>query len=211
MTDLTVLQARVEELERRVGELDDVRQIERLQRTYGYFLDNLMMAEIVDLFADDGEVEIGSRGVYRGRAAVEPFFVELLGENKRGVAVGEVLDHLQLQGIVTLGDDATTAAGRWRALLIVGGTNAHGHPQALLSEGLYENQYVKRDGVWLIKRLCWNPTVYWPLPGFDRAWFRSKGVSAEIPPTEARDAEPPRLLAFHFDHPVTGHPIVVDF
>jgi hypothetical protein len=211
MAELHDLEARLADLERKVGELDDVRLIERLQRSYGYFLDNLMMAEIVDLFAEDGEVEIGSRGVYRGRAAIDTFFVRLLGEDKRGIEVGQVLNHIQLQGIVTVGDDGTTAQGRWRALLIIGGTNAHGHPEALLSEGLYENDYVKHGGLWRIKRLFWNPTLYWPLPGFDRAWFRSRGVSKEFPPTAAPDGHPPRLIPFHFPHPVTGEPIVIDF
>jgi hypothetical protein len=211
MTDLSGLEARLADLERKVGELDDTAQIERLQRAYGYFLDNRMQTEIVDLFSDDGEVEIGSRGNYRGRAAVETLMVELLGDNKRGIAVGEVLNHLQLQGIVTVAEDGHSAKGRWRALLIIGGTDAHGHPEALLAEGLYENEYVKRDGRWLIQRLWWNPTLYWPLPGFDRAWFRSLGVSADFPPTEARDGHPPRVLPFHYPHPVTGREIVVDF
>jgi hypothetical protein len=95
-----------------------------------------------------------------------------------------------LLGIVTVAEDAQSAQGRWRALPIIGGTDAHGHPEALLSEGLYENEYVKRDGRWLIRRLWWNPTLYRPLPGFDRAWFRSRGVSAEFPPTEAPDGHP---------------------
>ena len=79
------------------------------------------------------------------------------------------------------------------------------------AEGLYENEYVKSDGRWLIRRLWWNPTLYWPLPGFDRARFRSLGVSEQFPPTEARDTPPPRVLPFHYPHPVTGEPIVVDF
>jgi SnoaL-like protein len=211
MTDLSELEARLGDLERKVGMLDDIAQIERLQRAYGYFLDNRMQTEIVDLFSDDGEVEIGSRGIYRGRAAVRTLMVDLLGDNKRGIAIGEVLNHMQLQGIVTVADDGESAKGRWRALLIVGGTNAHGHPEALLAEGLYENEYVKSDGQWLIRRLWWNPTLYWPLPGYDRARFRSLGVSEEFPPTEARDTKPPRVLPFHYPHPVTGQPIVVDF
>jgi hypothetical protein len=211
MTDLSELEARLVDLEHKVGVLDDVAQIERLQRAYGYFLDNRMQTEIVDLFSADGEVEIGSRGVYCGRAAVRTLMVELLGDNKRGLPVGEVLNHLQLQGIVTVADDGRSARGRWRALLIVGGTNAHGHPEALLAEGLYENEYVKSDELWLIRRLWWNPTLYWPLPGFDRARFASLGVSEQFPPTEARDTAPPRVLPFHYPHPVTGEPIVVDF
>jgi hypothetical protein len=36
-------------------------------------------------------------------------------------------------------------------------------------------------------------------------------VSETFPPTEARDTAPPRVLPFHYPHPVTGEPIVVDF
>ena len=205
------LEARLARVEARLAELEDTRAIERLQRIYGYFLDNLMMQEIVDLFSDDGEVEIGSRGTYRGRAGVDVLMRQLLGQGRRGIAVGEVLNHLQLQGIVTLDEGGTTAKGRWRALLTIGGTNAHGHPTALLSEGLYENEYAKVDGRWRIRRLRWNPTFYWPLPGFDKAWFRSLGPSEALPPAEVRDGDPPRVLPFHYAHPVTGDAIVVDF
>jgi len=211
MAETESLEARLARAERRLQVLEDAREIEDLQRMYGYFLDNLLMEEIVDLFTDDGEVEIGSRGTYRGREGVDVLMRQLLGGGRRGIAVGEVLNHMQLQGIVTVDDGGTTAKGRWRAFLTIGNTSAHGHPTALLAEGLYENEYAKVDGHWRISRLWWNPTFYWPLPNFDKAWFRSLGPSDTLPPAEVRESDPPRLLPFHYPHPITDQEIVVDF
>jgi hypothetical protein len=211
MTEREEVEARLARLESRLQHLEDLRDIERLQRAYGYFLDNLMMEEIVELFTDDAEVEIGSRGTHRGRAGVDVLMRQILGQGRRGIGVGEVLNHLQLQGIVTVADDGSTARGRWRAFLMIGNTEAHGHRTAMLAEGLYENEYEKIGGRWRIRRLWWNPTFYWPLPGFDQAWFRSLGPSEEFPPDETRPEGPPRLLPFHFAHPVTDEEIVIDF
>jgi len=211
MAEPQAIEERLAQVERRLQELEDTRAIERLQRMYGYFLDNLMMDEIVDLFTDDGEVEIGSRGTYRGREGVEILMRQILGAGRRGIGVGEVLNHLQLQGIVDVDAEGTSAHGRWRALLTIGNTNAHGHRSAMIAEGLYENEYEKLDGRWRIRRLWWNPTFYWSLPGFDRAWFRSLGPSDELPPTEVRAGDPPRILPFHYRHPITDEAIVIDF
>lgn len=72
--------------------------IERLQRIYGYYLDNRMWKETVALFADDGEVEIGRRGIYRGREQLRTFFFDVLGRGRSGRARNELHNHIQIQG-----------------------------------------------------------------------------------------------------------------
>ena len=60
---------RIAELENRLGLVEDALAIRNLQHAYGYYLDKCYYDEVVDLFADDGEV-IFIGGVYRGRAGI---------------------------------------------------------------------------------------------------------------------------------------------
>ena len=82
----STLAQRLQALESRVDELEAVAAIERLQHIYGYYLDNRMWNEVVALFTDDGEVEVGRRGVYRGRQQLRTFFFDVLGRGRSGHA-----------------------------------------------------------------------------------------------------------------------------
>ena len=62
MSTIDLLEERLKTLETRLHRLESVAAVERLQRMYGYYLDNRMWKETVALFTDDGEVEIGRRG-----------------------------------------------------------------------------------------------------------------------------------------------------
>ena len=54
---------RLQRLEHELGILQDKDEIQRLQYSYGFFMDNRMFQEMVDLFADHGAwMEIGGRG-----------------------------------------------------------------------------------------------------------------------------------------------------
>jgi hypothetical protein len=69
--------------------------IERLQRIYGYYLDNRMWEETLGLFTDDGEIEIGRRGIYRGREPLRTFVFDVLGRGRSGRARNELHNHIQ--------------------------------------------------------------------------------------------------------------------
>jgi hypothetical protein len=60
------LLARVAQLEQRATRLDDINNIKRLQRSFGYYLDEGQWNDVADLFSDAATVEIGHDGVYRG-------------------------------------------------------------------------------------------------------------------------------------------------
>jgi hypothetical protein len=77
-------QDRIAALEARLSRLEASAAIERLQYIYGYYLDNRMWDAIVALFTDDGEVEIGRRGLYRGTEQLKTFFHEVLGGGRSG-------------------------------------------------------------------------------------------------------------------------------
>jgi hypothetical protein len=53
---VAALRARVDSLSAEVGALQDANAVRKLQHAYGYYLDKCLYDEVVDLFADDGEV-----------------------------------------------------------------------------------------------------------------------------------------------------------
>ena len=54
--NLKNLAAKIAGLETKLREVDDVKEIEKLQWIYGYYLDNRLMQEVVDLFSERASV-----------------------------------------------------------------------------------------------------------------------------------------------------------
>ena len=51
-------EARIEAQEEKVRNLQDLEEINRLQRAYGFFIKHWMSQEIIDLFADGSDVSL---------------------------------------------------------------------------------------------------------------------------------------------------------
>lgn len=123
MADEGALRAELEALSARVGRLEDVNAIRRLHYAYGYYIDVCMYDEVVDLFAEDGEV-IFLSGIYRGKAGAarlyKTWFQQFFTGGRPGPIDGFLLDHFQMQDIITIADDRSSAKGRFRALLAGG-------------------------------------------------------------------------------------------
>jgi len=45
----------LEELEKQVVRLEDIQEIRNLEKLYGYYFDNQMYAEVIDLFSENTE------------------------------------------------------------------------------------------------------------------------------------------------------------
>jgi len=106
-------------LEKRLQRLEDANEVEIVQRTYGYFVDKAMWAEVADLFADSGTYEIGGRGVFVGPKRVLEYLRVGLGTERP--VEGRLINHMQFQPIVTVSDDGTTASLRMKALVMSSG------------------------------------------------------------------------------------------
>jgi acetyl esterase/lipase len=193
------------DLAARATRLADEQQIENLQRIYGYYLDRAMWDQVTDLFADDGTMEIALQGVYAGKAHIRQF-LGLGGE--QGLAPGEMNDHLQLQTLIDVAADGTRAYGRSRELAMTGTYGQAG----TWTEGVYENTYVKQQGVWRIQALHFYPTV---ITDYDKGWGEdaqpapaaSAALPPDRPPTESYEIYPKaHVPAYHYRNPVTGEP-----
>ena len=207
--------ATLEELQARLTRLDDINKIERLQRVFGYYQDYGEWQKIVDLFTDDEpSVEEADRGVYRGKDSVRRYFVDLLGGGPdKPQRAGWLNIMFQLQGVVTIEPDNRTAHARWYGMGMEAKPIASLHEGELRQtwiHGIYENSYVKEDGVWKFKKLHFNLVFRTP---FEDGWLQvpvvgQNGPDKSIPP----DAEPtvysPYPSGYHvpfsFKHPITG-------
>ena len=220
------LEAQVETLSRELGRLQDEKAIRALQHTYGYFMDKGLYDEVVDLFAEDGELRFMG-GVFKGRAGVRRLYCGRLRPGftqKNGPRFGLLCDHIQMQDVIHVAPDGNAAKARFRALLQGGShdskpdINPH-LPRQWWEGGLYENDYVKEDGVWKVKVMGHNLT--WQ-GDFETGWAHQKPYEGEfwktaypedplgpdaIVPSDSKFWPETSLVPFHYPHPVTGKPI----
>ena len=220
------LEARVAELEHQLGVQQDIHAIRRLQYAYGYFIDKSQYDEVVDLFAESGEVWFHG-GIWRGKTGVRRLYIERFREhfteNHNGPRYGWLLDHPQMQMIVDVAADRSRAWARGRSTMQAGlHETAKGEQRQWWEGGVYENQYVREDGIWKLARLAYYP--HWHAKYAD-GWAKTpidftpmaRKLYPEDPLGPDAFIEPrPRLwpatdiVPFHYVHPVTGKPIKID-
>src|SRR3954465_13093426 len=101
----SILAARLDALEHRVGELEDLNAIRRLHWAYGYYIDFNRPDEVAELFAEDGSGVFLSGG-YVGKAGVRRLYGDWIQQRFTGGRPGPVhgllLDHFQMQDVITV-------------------------------------------------------------------------------------------------------------
>ncbi len=213
MSDAQVI-AEIEALTGRVERLEGVRAIKNLQRAFAYYIDRGLWNEAADLFADDGTVELGVDGVYVGRERIAEYLRRLHG-GQEGLIYGQLNEWVTLQPAITIADDATSATARWRDLGMLGQYHEH----AEWRDGIYENAYVREDGVWKIRSLHLYVNFVaayadgWARLGEGEGLVRSQ-TSLDFPPDSGPSADYQAFPAvnippFQAPHPVTGRAVEV--
>jgi hypothetical protein len=186
--------------EREVQIIRDEDAIENLIAAYGYYVDKLQWDQLADLFADDGTMELGQRGVYVGKASIRKM-LDLLGP--QGPRYGWLNNHIQLQPVIDVAPDGASAKIRSRALIQVGEYGGKG----AWSEGIYENEAVKRDGVWMFKSVHFFNTF---ASEYDKGWAKDAGkvpgasdkIPPDRPPSVVFEQYPTAFVPpFHYDSP----------
>ena len=143
------VEQQLDQLDARITRLEDLNQIERVQRTYGYFVDKSQWTRLSELFAEDATLEIGGKGLFLGQDRVLEYMQTAFGPD--GAKPGVLANHMQFQPIVDISPDGKTGWLRGRAFVMSNG--GWGLP-------LYEDEFVKEDGVWKFKRLTGPFTMY---------------------------------------------------
>ena len=191
--EVAALKTYVAQLDAQAQRAQDVSDIKRLQRAYGFYVDQGHWNEVADLFADDGTAEYGLGGVYIGKERIRKYLIARAG-GKIGVQEGRLDDHIILQPVVHVADDGLSAKARWRSLILNGQLGQY----ANWGEGTYENEYIKQNGMWKLKKLHWYRTFVVPYEG---GWAKNKDVQSgrdpifkdfppDRPPTEKYELWP---------------------
>ena len=161
---LAELRDRIARLDADTTRVEDITQIQRLQRAFGYYLDKGYFGEAADLFADDGRVQYGVDGVYVGRERIRELFTRH-GHGSMtagpGLPFGRINMHMQLQPMITVADDGRTAKGRWREWALLGEYQV----AIFWGDAVLENDYVKQDGVWKIGEMRFYTNFVAPYKG----------------------------------------------
>jgi hypothetical protein len=202
---------RIKELEKKVQVLQDLEDLKRLQRTYGYYLEHWMYEELIDLFSDKPDTTLNIMvGIFLGKEGIKRYFG---GEKARGSDPELLHQIMQLSGVVDIAEDGLTARGRWYGFGVVALPQSVGVLQNLTA-GIYTVEYIKEGGKWKIWKIMWNPvimadtTVGWVAP--DRLATASSRMSQPPNPDKPRDIDSKYpsgyIPPFHYPHPVTGKP-----
>lgn len=217
---IQALEVKVEELSRQLGILQDIHAVRTLHFKYGYYMDKCLFAEIVDLFAEDCEIYFLG-GLFRGRAGARRLYGRATGLN--GPVDGMMFEHLLVQDIVDVAPDRMTARGRFRTFMQGGVHESKTDapptiPEQFWEGGVYENTFVKEDGVWKIR--IFNYNISWQAM-YDKGWAHTETGTLMVSPyrktfpddpngpDEITTKSPPVwpknvIVPFHYPNPVTG-------
>jgi hypothetical protein len=176
--------------------LSDYDELRNLQQVYGYYFDKALWDQVVDLFTEDAQLQVGQQGRFNGKAGIRRYLYGLTG-GRQGLVHGQLNNHFQLSPVITLSPDGLAARARWRLMVQDGQLGS----QANWGSGIYENEYVKQDGVWKIHRLHLFVKFYAPYEG---GWTRtSAALNARYGKSTARPDQPDRS-------PMPGWPVAFD-
>ena len=199
----------IDALTTRVEVLEGTRAVKKLQRAFGFYIDRGLWGEAADLFTDNGSIEIGMDGVYVGKDRIEEYLRRLHG-GQEGLIYGQLNEWVTLQPAISVAADGTSATARWRDNGMLGQYKEH----AEWRDGIYENTYVKEDGIWKISSL--HLFVNFVAP-YEKGWARLKPGEGLAPSETSRTFPPDRgpsvqykpfpdvqIPPFQAPNPVTG-------
>lgn len=204
--------AEIDSLTARVQKLEGTRAVKKLQEAFGYYIDRGLWGDVADLFAADGTIEIGIDGVYVGKDRIREYLKRLHG-GQEGLIYGQLNEWMQFQPAVFIARDGRSATARWRDHGMLGQYKKH----AEWRDGVYENTYVRDNGVWKIKSLHLYVNFVAP---YEKGWARLKpgeglvqsATSKSFPPDRGPTASykpfPDTFVPpFQATNPVTGKPV----
>jgi hypothetical protein len=210
------METRLKALEKKVGILEDINEVKRLQRVYSYYVMHMMRDEIYNLFADHPDVRLHwLEGTWLGKEGVKNYFG--VGSDRPEPPPGFLHQVMPIAGVVDVTPDGKRAKGRWYSFggVAIPNRDEPGKFNCSIVGGLYEIDYIKQNGVWKMLAIDWIiplniriPSESWvPVENFVNAIRNFKGPTPDIAPEDFD----PRFVSgyifpFHYNHPVTGQP-----
>ncbi len=180
----TTLQA----LSDRVAALNDEDDVRNLQNAYGYYVDMRMWSDVVDLFSDDGVIEIGGKA-YKGKAGVRQA-MELMGPEN--LSHGIINDYLPFGTTVQVAPGGLEAFARGTVLAMVGDADAG---TSSWKVNVFRNRFVREGGLWKVREMRITPIMD---ADYAKGWGDGGRLGAVKPP----------MPAWLGPNPVTGKAVV---
>ncbi len=138
----------LEELEKRLKAIEDMEQIKKLHQNYINLMDNLQYEKVLDLFTEDGSVEIRDTGVKKGKKALTDVYIGILAK-KRGDTRYD--GHMAIEPDITV--TGNSAKGTWLVYMLFS------KPAIQWVQGKNECEYRKENGKWKISKLKFTRTL----------------------------------------------------
>ncbi len=198
----------IQEMEKRLQRVEDILEIDKLEKIYGYYLDYGQNEKVLDMFSDNAEsIEISDRGVFKGKEGIRKFFLKYISSHGQETADlkelphGRMVIHQQHQGVINVAEDGKTAKGRWY-LIMIQAWPVDGEPRSVLGHGVYENEFVKENGKWKFSKMFMSLDFRSPIEG---GWVDIPVVSAgrsplsDEPPTSYHPYPDLKMVPFHWE------------
>jgi hypothetical protein len=109
-------------------------------------------------------------------------------------------------GVVDLNMDGKTAKGRWYGFFL-GAMPRPVETKALIGCGIWENEYIKENGIWKFKKLFWNDIFCSPL---DEGWVKNPFLGHPMKTVASSENvhfqhyPSGYIFPYHYKNPVTG-------
>ena len=167
-----------------------------------------MCDDAADLFTEDSYAEF-SETVISGKEDIRDSFRNMMTSRPED-GKKKLFLHMQLQGVVNVDDSGHTARGRWQMLCLSTGYlgKPPGELEAIISHGVYENEYEKQNDTWKIKRLIFNSSFH---TTWQDGWVKKSSLERTHVGNEKtqqgfgdRTWRSGYKMPCHFKNPVTG-------
>jgi hypothetical protein len=136
----------VRALSDRVGALNDEDDVRNLQNAYGYYVDMRMWDDVVDLFTDNGAIELDGK-IFRGKAGIRQVMQQM---GPQGLRAGIMNDHLPFDTLVQVAPSGLEAYARGTELAMIGDATAG---TSSWQVSVFRNRFVRENGIWKIREM----------------------------------------------------------
>jgi ABC-type nitrate/sulfonate/bicarbonate transport system substrate-binding protein len=184
-SSLADAQQRIDQLAVNADNVDGIRAVKRLQHIYAQYMEQGQWNDLADLFADKGVAQF-DQTIVEGKDAVRLFFTNRLGRGVQGLGTGRLNLRMVLSPVVNLSADGSHAKARWHEVAMLGEYGKSANWQG----GIYENEYVRENGVWKIATLHFYPNF---AGSYETGWRST--------------SETPFVVPFHYTAQTAGIPI----
>lgn len=141
----------LEEIEKRLRELEDLEEIKKLHRQYIFWVNSRNWDDIVNSFTEDGWVHIQGRELHQGKKQLKKLFsVDIAKTNDETHGC-----HFVMQPVISV--DGDKATGHWFMCIVFAISTPNG-PTLAWRQGRHDCEYVKVNGTWKFKSVKYTKT-----------------------------------------------------